>query len=211
MNEIAKSRRKQAVVAVKRELIRSAAKQLFAEQGLDGTSVREIAKQAGYTTGAIYFHYANKEELYADILRESLDNLLGCVASSVDGATEPVVALATAFRALVGFYSENPRDLDLSLYLLNGARPRGLTPALNRELNGKLLAVLDVYRLQLAKAGVEDGRLSVEVGGLFDEMIGSLVASLTGRLKVIGTDLASVVDHHVANLAVRLGKASDRN
>ena len=211
MNEIAKSRRKQAVVAAKRELIRSAAKQLFAEQGLDGTSVREIAKQAGYTTGAIYFHYANKEELYADILRESLDNLLKCVASSVDGATEPVVALGTAFRALVGFYSENPRDLDLSLYLLNGARPRGLTRALNRELNGKLLAVLDVYRLQLAKAGVEDGRLSVEVGGLFDEMIGSLVASLTGRLKVIGTDLASVVDHHVANLAVRLGKASDRN
>ena len=90
MNEIAKSRRKQAVVAVKRELIRSAAKQLFAEQGLDGTSVREIAKQAGYTTGAIYFHYANKEELYADILRESLDNLLGCVASSVDGAIEAV-------------------------------------------------------------------------------------------------------------------------
>ena len=211
MNEIAKNRRKQAVVAVKRELIRSAAKQLFAEQGLDGTSVREIAKQAGYTTGAIYFHYANKEELYADILLESLDNLLGCVASSVDGAPEPVVALATSFRALVGFYTENPRDLDLSLYLLNGARARGLTPALNRELDGKLLAVLDVYRRQLAKAGVEDGRLSVEVGGLFDEMIGSLVASLTGRLKVIGTDLASVVDHHVANLAVRLGKASDKN
>ena len=94
MNEIAKSRRKRAVVAVKRELIRSAAKQLFAQQGLDGTSVREIAKQAGYTTGAIYFHYANKEELYADILRESLDTLLGCVASSIDGAAEPVVALA---------------------------------------------------------------------------------------------------------------------
>ena len=62
-----------------------------------------------------------------------------------------MAALATAFRALVGFYDENPRDLDLSLYLLNGARPRGLTPALNRELNGKLLAVLDVYRLQLPR------------------------------------------------------------
>lgn len=208
MNEIAKSRRKLAIGAVKRELIRSAAKQIFANQGLDDTSVREIAKQAGYTTGAIYFHYSNKEELYADILRESLDNLYDGVASSVADETQPVAALAAAFRALVGYYDENPRDLDLSLYLLNGTRPRGLTPALNRELNRKLLAVLDVYRVQLAKAGVEDARLSVEVGGLFDEMIGCLVASHTGRLKVIGTNLASVVDHHVANLAARFGKAS---
>ena len=42
-------------------------------------------------------------------------------------------------------------------------------------------------------------------------MIGCLVASLTGRLKVIGTDLASVVDHHVANLAERLSKTKSRS
>ena len=48
------------------------------------------------------------------------------------------------------FYDENPRDLDLSLYLLNGARPRGLTPALNKELNSKLRLVLDIYRTELS-------------------------------------------------------------
>ena len=68
-DDVLRTRRRQAVDTVKRELIRSAAKKLFAEAGLDGTSVREIARLAGYTTGAIYFHYANKEELYADILR----------------------------------------------------------------------------------------------------------------------------------------------
>jgi AcrR family transcriptional regulator len=207
MDDARKNHRKMKVDAVKRDLIRSAAKRLFAESGLDGTSVREIARQAGYTTGAIYFHYASKEELYADILRDSLDQLFERISSSAPAQDEPVSALSAAFRALVGFYDENPRDLDLSLYLLSGTKPRGLSRELNRELNSKLLAVLDIYRFHLARAGVEEARLNVEVAGLFDEMIGCLVASHTGRLKVIGTDLASVVDLHTANLAVRLRKS----
>jgi AcrR family transcriptional regulator len=131
-------------------------KKLFAESGLDGTSVREIARLAGYTTGAIYFHYANKEELYADILRESLDRLFIEVNGSLPANGEPVAKLSAAFRALVRFYDENPRDLDLSRYLFNGARPRGLTPALNKELNSKLRLVLDIFRTELSRAGIEN-------------------------------------------------------
>jgi len=211
MDDAPKKNRKLTLDLVKRELIRSAAKKLFAESGLDGTSVREIARLAGYTTGAIYFHYANKEELYADILRDSLDRLFIEVRGSLPANDEPIARLTAAFRALVHFYDENPRDLDLSLYLLNGARPRGLTPTLNKELNGKLRLVLDIYRTELSHAGIEDTRLNVEVGGLFDEMIGSLLAAHTGRLKVIGTDLAEVVEHHTANLAERLAKIERRS
>ena len=210
MDDALKRNRKLTVDLVKRDLIRSAAKKLFAESGLDGTSVREIARLAGYTTGAIYFHYANKEELYADILRDSLDRLFTEVRGSLPANDEPVARLNAAFRALVRFYDENPRDLDLSLYLLNGARPRGLTRTLNKELNGKLRLVLDIYRTEFSHAGVEDARLNVEVGGLFDEMIGSLIAAHTGRLKVIGTDLAEVVEHHTTNLAERLSKTKRR-
>src|ERR1700754_1866650 len=119
MDDALKANRKLTVDLVKRELIRSAAKKLFAESGLDGTSVREIARLAGYTTGAIYFHYANKEELYADILRDSLDRLFIEVRGSLPANDEPVARLTAAFRALVRFYDQNPRDLDLSLYLMN--------------------------------------------------------------------------------------------
>ncbi|WP_190242191.1 hypothetical protein [Bradyrhizobium algeriense] len=56
-----------------------------------------------------------------------------------------------------------------------------------------------------------DSHLNVEVGGVFDEMIGSLVSAHTGRLKVIGTDLASVVEHHTANPALRLSKTKRRS
>lgn len=211
MNEAFKKKRKLTIDMAKREIIRSAAKKLFADSGLDKTSVREIARLAGYTTGAIYFHYANKEELYADILRESMDRLLIAINGALPENGDPIAKLVAGFGALVHFYEKNPRDLDLSLYLLNGAHPRGLTPTLNKELNSKMCLVLDIYRTELSRAGIADARLNVEVAGLFDEMIGSLVAAHTGRLKLIGTDLATVVEHHTTGLADRLSKIKRRS
>jgi len=201
--------RKNRVDAVRRDLIKEAAKKLFATTGLDGASVREIARLAGYTTGALYFHYPSKEELYADILGESLSELLERVQAATDGA-RPLDRLSNAFRALVGFYEERPRDLDLSLYLFHGARPRGLTPALNRALNEKLTSVLAVFREALVDAGVNQTQLDVEIGCIFTQMIGSLVSAQTGRLRVLGTDLPTVVEHHIAGLVARLGKGRQK-
>jgi AcrR family transcriptional regulator len=201
--------RKSRVDAVRRDLIKEAAKKLFATTGLDGASVREIARLAGYTTGALYFHYPSKEELYADILGDSLSALLERVQAAAGGA-RPLEGLSNAFRALVGFYEERPRDLDLSLYLFHGARPRGLTPVLNRVLNEKLASVLAVFREALVDAGVKETQLDVEIGCIFTQMIGSLVSAQTGRLRVLGTDLSTVVEHHIAGLVARLGSGLKR-
>src|SRR4029077_2356068 len=46
----------------KRQILRAAMK-LFSERGLDGTSIRDIAEESGYTNPALYKHFAGKEEL----------------------------------------------------------------------------------------------------------------------------------------------------
>lgn len=199
-----KEQRQSAVASVKRDFIRRAAKKLFVERGLDATSVREIAREAGYTTGAIYFHYESKEALYADILKESLDRLFEAVSTATAKCEDPLEGLAEAFRALVGFYDANPRDLDLSLYLQQGTQPRGLTPAANRDLNEQLMATMSVYRRRLAELGVPANAIDVEVAGIFDEMIGALIAAHTGRLRLFGVDLNTMTEYHVRNLALRV-------
>ena len=45
------------------EKIFDAAVDLFAERGYDGVSVRDIAKAVGISEGAVYRHYASKEEI----------------------------------------------------------------------------------------------------------------------------------------------------
>ena len=192
----------------KRELIRSAAKRLFSEHGLARTSVRDISREAGYTTGALYFHYRSKEDLYADILRESLTALYHRIDAAMRPRRTPMTALGAAFRAFVAFYDEHPRDFELSLYLMQGVRRVGLNATLDGELNGLLLDTLALFRGRLADLHIPPRHLDAEVGVLVDEMLGALVASHTGRLFVIGTDLAQVVDRHVANLERRLTEPS---
>ena len=50
-----------------REALLDAAATVFAEQGFQGASLDEIAATAGYTRGAIYKHFADKEELLHEV------------------------------------------------------------------------------------------------------------------------------------------------
>lgn len=49
--------------------IEEAAMRVFTRQGYHGTSVREIADEAGVSLGNIYNYYANKEEIFASLTK----------------------------------------------------------------------------------------------------------------------------------------------
>jgi AcrR family transcriptional regulator len=51
-----------------KEKIIQAAQRLIAKQGVEKTSMRNIAEEAGITTGAIYYYYKSKEELLYDVM-----------------------------------------------------------------------------------------------------------------------------------------------
>ncbi len=50
-----------------REQILDAALSLFLQQGYNGTSMRQIAAEAGIALGGIYNHFPNKEELFRQV------------------------------------------------------------------------------------------------------------------------------------------------
>jgi AcrR family transcriptional regulator len=204
MSTSARANRNTAVNALKRELIREAAKRVFLARGLSAASVREIALQAGYTTGAIYFHYASKEDIYADVLRQSLSALHETVSAAAASQVDALASLTAAYRAFIAFYRANPCDLSLGLYLFEGAGPRGLNARLNRDLNERFLGVMQVFEAGLAAAGVPRRECRVEAVAIFDEMIGLLIAANTGRLGVFAVDAAKMADRHVAWLTTRV-------
>src|SRR3954467_6575664 len=61
--ETGRSRRQERKDETRAELIAAAAR-VFARAGFHGASLEEIAREAGYTTGAIYWHFANKDDLF---------------------------------------------------------------------------------------------------------------------------------------------------
>lgn len=58
------ARKTKADAELTRQRLLDAAEQLFSEQGVSNTSLTEIAKAAGLTRGAIYWHFADKVELF---------------------------------------------------------------------------------------------------------------------------------------------------
>jgi AcrR family transcriptional regulator len=58
----------------RRELTRIAA-ELFHAQGLGQTSLADVAREAGLDRASVYYYFANKEELYAEVLRESTEEV----------------------------------------------------------------------------------------------------------------------------------------
>ena len=78
----ARRQRPRAVADVRRALVLDAAREAFFELGLEGASLREIAKRAGYSPGALYSYFASKEEVYAALLGESLERLHARVATA---------------------------------------------------------------------------------------------------------------------------------
>jgi AcrR family transcriptional regulator len=55
-----------------RQSLLIAAGELFAEKGLEGTSVREIVGKAGATLSAVNYHFGSKQQLYLEAIRHAL-------------------------------------------------------------------------------------------------------------------------------------------
>ncbi|MFJ7999651.1 ScbR family autoregulator-binding transcription factor [Streptomyces sp. NPDC096310] len=88
-----------------RRFLLEAAARLFDERGYVGTSISDISTQSGRTSGAIYFHYASKENLALAIVQEHFaawPELIGRYRAAEFPALERLVALsfdvARAFR-----------------------------------------------------------------------------------------------------------------
>lgn len=62
--------RRRARAATTRAQLLAAAATVFAEKGYEGSSVGDVAAEAGYTKGAVYAHFASKEDLLAGIVAQ---------------------------------------------------------------------------------------------------------------------------------------------
>ncbi len=199
-----RTRRNQALAGVRRELVLDAARAAFFELGMEKTSIREIAKRAGYTPGAIYSYFASKEEIYGALLGESLDRLNERVTQSLR-AKQGVPRLRAAATAFFDFYLTNPRDLDLGFYLFQGMKPRGLTHDLNDRLNARLLQALQPCQAEMERLGMPATTALQEVTALFAHAVGLLVLSHTGRIRMFRQGSARLFAAYLEQLVARTG------
>lgn len=104
----------------KREILRAAMK-LFSQYGLAGTTIRDIAKESGYTNPALYKHFVGKEELALYLFETSHRRLWSRCHAAIERTTDfegklenyigEVLSLVDEHPEAMAFLSENARVL----------------------------------------------------------------------------------------------------
>jgi AcrR family transcriptional regulator len=69
-----RSRREERKEETRAELVEAAGR-VFARRGLYGASMEEIAREAGYSTGAIYWHFSGKDDLFLAVYEDFVAGL----------------------------------------------------------------------------------------------------------------------------------------
>jgi AcrR family transcriptional regulator len=109
-----------------REAVITAAASVFARRGFHNASVREIAAEAGLTTGALYSNFDGKGDLFLAVLEEKIDPKLAVMYESTRTAPRMKVGarVGEEFAAyvkqqrrwlilLIEFWAQAARDVRL--------------------------------------------------------------------------------------------------
>jgi AcrR family transcriptional regulator len=111
-----------------------AARTLVEEEGSEALTMRRLAERLGIRAPSLYKHVAGKEALEAAVISEGFAELAELFEGAVDGAEDPLPALAAAYRSfalrrphLYRLMTERPLRRDL---LEPGVEERAARPLL---------------------------------------------------------------------------------
>ncbi len=82
-------------------------RRLFAERGLDGTSIEEIAARAGVSKPVVYEHFGGKEGLYAVVVDREVERFLTMATTLLDGGEDTMAKFEIAAVELLRYIQEN--------------------------------------------------------------------------------------------------------
>ena len=132
--------------AATRQALIDAAHRAFARDGFHGASLESIAREAGYSKGAVYSNFAGKVDLFLSVLD-------GLLARAADAGWDPIAMTASdAELAAVGRIAASGEPLDevqlsrgFGLATLEMAAAAGRDPATMAELRKRLAVLVDGY------------------------------------------------------------------
>jgi len=90
-----------------RARLRSSGKTLFAEQGLHGVTTHDIARDAGVAAGTFYLHFRDKQQLFREIVAETVTALRARLEAATVDISEPERRVRAHAEAMVSFAAEN--------------------------------------------------------------------------------------------------------
>lgn len=115
------ARKTKAEAAATREALLDAAEEMFMEHGVARTSLEQIARQAGMTRGAVYWHFKNKGDMFRAML-ERVHMPFQDLVDEIEALEHDVSSLeAIRLACLQGLerFDQNPRSRRVHAILIH--------------------------------------------------------------------------------------------
>ncbi len=123
-----------------RERIVDAAEQVFYRRGVARATLEEIAREAGVTRGAVYWHFADKLEVFGaveDRARQPYEQMRAALRSSVPSAGNALEAMQALETSIVESFERIQSDevarMRLTVMFLRCDYVDEMAPALERQ------------------------------------------------------------------------------
>ena len=137
-----------------RERLLDAATRVFARRGYQQATLDEIAKEAGFTIGAVYSNFAGKEELFLALADREVDQRVAeirAVGDAAERGEQPGAEAADQFREFL----ERDPDWPLLFYEFWSFGVR--TPKTHQEFARRRQAVRDALAETLERVAAQLG------------------------------------------------------
>jgi AcrR family transcriptional regulator len=104
---------------------------LFGRLGYHAVTVPMMVAEAESSTGAFYLYFRNKEDVYAEALREIGARLATALTTAISRQTEVAAQMGQAVESFVGWLAENPLETRM---LMEAATLGGRPEKIRREV-----------------------------------------------------------------------------
>lgn len=139
-----------------RAKVLAAARRLFSEAGYEGATIRDIAAEAGMSTGAVFANFTDKSDLFREIMVADMEALVEAMRDGVSRGRGVDDTLLKLFVAGYAFYKSR-------LPLARAAFGISWMPEQGQELRDLApVQVLQELFTEQLNLGVERGELSQE-------------------------------------------------
>ncbi len=100
-----------------KDLILSAAREIFLAEGYENTSIRKIATKIEYSPGIIYNHFKDKNNLLLALHDKAFECKIEALFLSVQNMPDPLERLKATGRGYIQYGIDNPQDYELMFIL----------------------------------------------------------------------------------------------
>jgi AcrR family transcriptional regulator len=174
-----------------REYLLQAAARVFADRGFHAATLDEVAAAAGFTKGAVYSNFKNKEDLFLALLEDAYAREMTALRATIGGSDVPPEARIGDFVSLIGGELDRVPNmgalyLEFHLYALRNPAARARMNELEEE---DIRAIAEILENERVQRGMEMEEPAEQTARIIVALFRGISMMRTANPEVAGEEL----------------------